>query len=262
MNHGQEIFYMIFVSNNQSPEVLEPSKQALHLPSAPIAPQLPAILGFRFFPSFPVRCNHFNTAFIKQLLIKFVAIIGLVANQLIRGILGKAAVYSIFDKLYLVGRSAFNVSGDRKTSSVCDCHDLGAFATLCLADSKTPFFAGAKLPSMNASVISIFPRSFRSSTSSWAMRRKTPCLTHCWNRRWHVWYGGYRWGKSFQGAPVRKIHNMPSRTFRGSLAGRPLGSLEGIDDTMMGSIRFHCSFVSSILILLHICHLVSRFILR
>jgi hypothetical protein len=94
------------------------------------------------------------------------------------------------------------------------------------------------------------------------MRRKTPCLTHCWNRRRHVWYGGYRWGKSFQGAPVRKIHSMPLRTSLGSRAGRPLGSLDGVDDTMMGSIRFHCSFVSSILILLHICHLASRFILR
>jgi hypothetical protein len=157
-----------------------------------------------------------------------------------------------------MGRSTFNVSGDRKTISVRDRHDLGAFATFCLADSKTPFFAGAKLPSMNASLISIFPRSFRSSTSSWAMRRKTPCRTHCWNRLWHVWYGGYRGGKSFQGAPVRKIHKMPSKTSRGSRAGLPLGSLDGVDDTMMASIRFHCSLVSSILILLHNSKPMSR----
>jgi len=253
---------MVFVADNQAPEVLKPGKQALHLPSAPIASQFPAVLSFLFFPSFAMWCNHFNTTFVKQLLVKFIAVVGFVANQLIRGILSKAAVYRGLDKLYLVRRSAFNVSGDRKTSSVCDCHDLGAFATLCLADSKTPFFAGAKLPSINASLISILPRLFRSSTSSWAMRRKTPCLTHCWNRRWHVWYGGYRCGKSFQGAPVRKIHSMPLSTSRGSRAGRPLGSLDGVDDTIMGSIRFHCSFVSSILILLHIYTLVSRFILR
>jgi hypothetical protein len=113
---------------------------------------------------------------------------------------------------------------------------------------------------MNASRISILPRSFRSSTSSMAMRRNTPCCTHCWNRRWHVWYGGYRWGKSFHGAPVRRIHKIPLSTWRGSLAGRPLGSLDGVDDTMMGSIRFHCSFVSSILIILHIQDVMSRFI--
>ena len=253
---------MVFIPNNQSPEVLKPGKQALNLPSAPVTPQFPAVLGSRFFPSSTVRCDHFNTALIEKLMIKFVTVVCFIANQLIRRIPSKAAVYSGSDKLYLMGRSAFNVSGDRKTSSVCDCHDLGAFAALCLADSKTPFFAGAKLPSMNASRISILPRSFRSSTSSWAMRWKTPCRTHCWNRRWHVWYGGYRCGRSFQGAPVRRIHKIAFITSRGSLALRPLGSLAGVKDKIMGSIRFHCSFVSSILILLHNQVLMSRFILR
>jgi hypothetical protein len=161
-----------------------------------------------------------------------------------------------------MGRSAFNVSGDRKTSSVCDGHDLGAFAALCLADSKTPFFAGTKVPSMNASRISIPPRSYRSCASSWAMRRKTPNRTHCWNRRWHVWYGGYLCGRSFQGAPVLKIHKIPFKTSHGSLARRPRGSLRGLNNRIMGSIRLHCSFVSSILILLHNQNLMSRFFLR
>ena len=253
---------MGLVSNNQSPEVLKPGKQALNLPSAPVTPQFPAVLGSRFFPSSTVRCDHFNTAFIEKLIVKFIAVVGFIANQLIWHIAGKAAVYRGLDKLYFMGRSAFNVSGDRKTSSVCDCHDLGAFAALCLADSKTPFFAGAKLPSMNATRIPILPCSFRSSTSSWAMRWKTPCRTHCRNRRWHVWYGGYRWGRSFQGAPVRKIHNIPFKTLRGSRARRPLGSLGGVNDVIIGSILFHWSFVISILILLHNQVLMSRFFLR
>ncbi len=133
-------------------------------------------------------------------LVKFVAVIGLIAYAFIRRMWGKAAVYCGFNQLYFVGRSAFNVSGDRKTRYVHNRHDLGALAALCLADSKTPFFAGTKLPSMNASRMSIPPRLYRSSTSSFAMRLKTPCLTHCWNRLWHVWYGGYLGGKSFQGA--------------------------------------------------------------
>ena len=181
---------MGLVSNNQSPEVLKPGKKALNLPSAPVTPQFPAVLGSRFFASPTVRCDHFNTALIEQLIIKFITVVSFIANQFIRRIPCKTAVYSGLYKLYFMGRSAFNVSSDRKTSSVCDCHNLGAVAALCFADSKTPFFAGAKLPSMNASRISILPRSFRSSTSSWAMRWKTPCRTHCWNRRWHVWYAG------------------------------------------------------------------------
>ena len=253
---------MVLVPNNQSPEVLKPGKQALNLPSTPVASQFPAVLGSWFLASHTMRCDHFNTTFIEKLIVKFIAVVRLNTNKLIRRKFSKTAVYSGFDKLYLMGRSAFNVSGDRKTSSVCDCHDLGAFAALCLADSKAPFFAGAKLPSMNASRISILPRSFRSSTSSWAMRWKTPCPTHCWNRRWHVWYGGYRCGRSFHGAPVRRIHKIALRISRGSRALRPLGSLIGVKDKIMGSIRFHCSFVSSILILLHNQALMSRFILR
>jgi hypothetical protein len=161
-----------------------------------------------------------------------------------------------------MGRSALNVSGDRKTSSVCDGHDLGAFAALCLADSKTPFFAGTKVPSMKASRMSIPPRSDRSSASSWAMRLKTPDRAHCWNRLWQVWYGGYRGGKSFQGAPVRKIHNIPLRTSRGSRCLRPRGSLLGFAESTMGSIRFHCSLVSSIPIILHNQDVMSRLFLR
>ena len=171
-------------------------------------------------------------------------------------------LHSCLNKFYFMGRSAFHVSGDRKTSSVCDCQDLGAFVTLCLANSMTPFFAGAKQPSMKASRISIWPRSCRSSTSSWAMRWKIPSRTHCLNQGWHVWCGGYRWGRSFHGAPVRRIHRIPFITSRGSRGLRPLGSLSGVKDTIMGSIRFHCSFVISILILLHNQALMSRFILR
>jgi hypothetical protein len=253
---------MVLVTNNQTSEVLKPGKQAFYLPSAPIASELSAVLGFRFFPAFSMRGNHLNATFFKQLIIKFIAIVGFISDQFVRRVFGKAAVYGILDKLYLMGRSAFHVNGDRKTRSVCDCHDLGAFATLCLANSKTPFFAGAKLPSMNASRISILPRSFRSSTNSWAIRRNTPCRTHCWNRRWHVWYGGYRWGISCQGAPVLKIHNIPLSTSRGSLGGRPLGSLGGVAATMIGSIRIHCSFVSSILIILHNQDVMSSFIAK
>ena len=230
---------MVFVSHNNSPEVLKPGKQAFNFPSTPIAPELSAILGRRLFTSSSVRCDHFNAALMQKLLIKTVAIIGFIADKLIWCIASKTTVDSCINKLYFMGRSAFHVSGDRKTTSVCDCHDLGAFAALCLADSKTPFFAGAKQPSMNASRISIWPRSYRSSTSSWAMRWKIPSRTHCWNQRWHVWYGGYRWGRSFQGAPVRRIHRMPFITSRGSRGLRPRGSFIGVKDGLMGFIRFH-----------------------
>ena len=250
------------VSNNQAPEILQLGKQTLNFLSTPIASQLPAILGGRIFTPLTVWRYHLNTTLFEKLLIKAVAIIGFIANKLIRRIAGKTTFDSCLDKLYFMGRSAFHVSGDRKTRSVCNGQDLGAFAALCLADIKTPFFTSAKQLSMKASRISIWPRSYRSSTSSFAMHWKIPNRTHCWNRRWHVWYGGYRWGRSFQGASVRKIHKMALRICRESCGRRPLGSFFGVNDTITGSIRLHCSFVSSILVLLNNQDLKPRFILR
>jgi len=226
---------MIFVANNQASEVLKPSKETFDFPSALISAKLPSVLGALFAPVFSMRGNHFNATFVHKALIKTIAVIGLIANYAIRSILGETAINGRLHKLYFMGRSALNVSGDRKTSSVCDGHDLGAFAALCLADSKTPFFAGTKVPSMKASRMSMPPRWYRSSASSWAMRLKTPNWTHCWKRLWQVWYGGYRGGKSFQGAPVRNIHNIPFKTSRGSRSLQPRGSLLGTSDRIMDS---------------------------
>lgn len=250
---------MVLISNNQSPEVLKPGKKPFDSPSTPIVSQFPAVLSPWSFPYIAMGYNHFNTAFIAKLAVKFVTVVSLISYKLIRSIQGKAAINGISDQFHFVRRSAFNVSGDRNTRSVCDGHDLGAFAAFCLADSMTPFFAGAKLPSMKASRISIFPRLQRSSASSWAMRWKTPCRTHCWNRRWHVWYGGYRCGRSFQGAPLRKIHKIPFKTSRGSFGWRPLGSLEGLREEIIGSMRGHCSFVISNLILMQNQSVMSIF---
>jgi hypothetical protein len=83
---------MVFVPNKQSPEVLKPGKQALDLPSTPVTPQFSAILGSRFFSSFTMRCNHFKTALITKLFIKFIAIVSFVANQFIGRIAGKGPV--------------------------------------------------------------------------------------------------------------------------------------------------------------------------
>ena len=253
---------MVFVSNNQPPVVLKPSKESLNFPTTFVTPEFAAVLSSSPFSVPFMGGNHFNAAALFEMLIESITIIGLITNKFVRSIFSKTAVYGILNKLYFVRRSTFHVSGDRKTRSVCDCHDLGPFATLRLADSKTPFFAGAKLPSMNASRISILPRSYRSSTSSLAMRLKTSCLTHCWNCLWHVWYGGYRCGISFQGAPVRNIHKIPFRISRGSRWGRPLGSFLGVSSLIISSIRSHCSVVSSILIILHNQKLMSSFFLR
>ena len=253
---------MILVANWQTSKIMQPGKEPFNFPASLVTPEFTSILSLWLFPVGLVWRYHLNAILIFQPLIKRVAIIGFITYQKIRCFVQKPFVDCLFNQFHFVRRGTFDISGDRKTTSVCNCHDLGAFSALRIADKTTPFFAGLKLPSMNASRISISPRSYRSSASSFKMRRKTPWRTHCWNRRWHVWYGGYRCGRSFHGAPVRRIHRIPFITARGSRALRPLGSLAGVNETIMGSIRFHCSFVRSILILLHNQVSMSRFILR
>lgn len=253
---------MILVLYNEKLKILKPGKKPLNLPSATVWPQLSAILGFGLFPTRSMWRNHFYATFLHQFLIKWITVISLVTDKFVRSIRSKIAINCFFNKFHFMRGGAFHTSGDRKTRSVCDCHDLGAFATLCLADSKPPFFAGAKLPSMNASVISIFPRSYKSLASSYKISWNVPRCVHSWKRRWQVWYGGYLEGISFQGAPVRNIHNIAFITSLAGFGFRPRGSFSGVDFNIMGSIRFHCSFVSSIPIILHNQEVMSRFILN
>ncbi|WP_231715710.1 hypothetical protein [Desulfosarcina widdelii] len=246
---------MVFVVDNQPPEVIKPGKRTLYLQSTSIASEFPAVLNFLFFLAFTMLGNHFNNALVKEPVVLFIAVVSLVSNQLVRRIFDKTSVNRIIDKLSLVWPSAFHMGGDRNTCRVSDCLDLGDFFTLCLAYSKTLFLAGTKPPSMNTSRISILSCSLRSSTSSMAMRLRS----HCWKRRWHVGYGRYLWGNSFHDASVRIIHSIPLRTSRGSLAGRPLVSFTGVEALIMGYNHSHCSFVNSILIVLHIQDVMNVF---
>ena len=221
---------MIFPVNHKVSKVMLPGKQTSNFSANHNAPEFASILGRVPFPVSPTRQYQFNSSLLFKAPIKFITVIGSIAYNSIRSIWGKAANQQRSHS----GRRTFNVSGYRKTRYVRDRHYLGASAALCHADCKTSFFAGTKLQSMNTSRMSIPPPSYRSSTSSFALRRKTTCLTHCWDRLWHVWYGGYRGGRSLQGAPVRKIHNIHVKINSRSLDGLPLGSLYGIDDTIMG----------------------------
>jgi hypothetical protein len=79
-----------------------------------------------------------------------------------------------------VRRSACNPDGDRKTSAVCNGHDLGPLAALGFSDAAPPFLAPAKEPSMKLSLRSIFPRARRSRASASRIRLNTPLRLQRW----------------------------------------------------------------------------------
>jgi len=76
----------------------------------------------------------------------------------------------------------------------------------------------------------------------------TPALTHCWKRRWQVWYGGYLSGMSCHCAPVRSIQRMPFITALESFHGLPLPSALRGSFGINGSRMDHCSSVRSMLL--------------
>ena len=236
---------MVFPSDHHPSKVVKPGKKALNLPSATVSSKWSTILCFRSFAATPVRCNHLDSKGIQSR-VQRITVVGLVTNHPLRKLNQETPLNRFSDQLHLMRRSAVHVEGVRKTRAVCNCHDFGAFAALSLPNSRAPFFAGENDPSIKASRMSSPPRSRRSSASARRISSNTPSFDHFWCQRWHVWYGGYRPGRSFHGAPVRRTHRMPLSTSRGLRRERPRGSDRLDCDGIKGSNRFHCSSVKSI----------------
>lgn len=237
---------MSFVPNHKAPEVLKPREEAFHFPSPAVSPQRSTILRAGTNPVRPVRSNQLDVLFVPQPLVQRVAVVGLISDQPSRWMDCPTALQGGFYERHFVRRRTRDVHGDRKTRAVCNGHDLGPLAPFGRPDPKAPFFALAKVASINPSLRSRSPRSRRSSANAARIFGKAPAHTHAWNRRWHVWYGGYRRGKSFHGAPVRSTHRMPFSTARGSWGGRPRPPGRHRDLGMSGAIRSHWALVISI----------------
>ena len=243
MDKAQVVRLMIFIAYQNSSAVLQPREQALDFPAPSVAPQLPPVLRLRLLAILFVRRNHLYIKPLK-LCIQRVRIIRLVTDQSLRLLIDKALDQSFSHKGDFMRASRIRVDGDRKTSSVCHCHELRTLAPLGFSDFCAPFLATTKVPSMKHSDKSSSPLWRRSSAKDSSTRTSRPSLTHCWNRRWQVWYGGNLSGKSHQRAPERRIQSTPFRISRSGRRGLPrvwmLGDLSKND-----SIKDHCSSVNS-----------------
>jgi hypothetical protein len=246
LQHSEEVGSVVFVSHDQPSEVLQPRVEAFHFPSSMVPPQAAAVLGGRLFAADLMRGDQLHTL-LSQALVRRIAVVCFVTDQTFRSRYGESLLKRRIDQGYLVRRSAGQVDGERKTIAVCNGHDLAALAPLGFSNTFAPFLAGANEPSIKVSDRSSCPRSRRSSAKAWSICRKAPCRTQTWNRRWQVWYGGYRGGKSFQGAPVRNTQSMPLSTSRAWRGGRPRPEGLRLGGGIRCSTRSHCSFVRSML---------------
>jgi hypothetical protein len=190
-----------------------------------------------------MRGNQFN-AKLCQFLLQRVRIIRFVTNHLFRSLISETVATSVSGKFDFMRRSTCCVNGERKTSAVCYCHCRNAFAPLGFPTQKPFFFAAMNVPSIKASIKSKLPRKYKSSAHVSRTFRNRPSLTDCWKRRWQVWYGGKRAGKSARLAPERKIHSTRFKTSRASRKGLPRVWISSVLSNN-GLIKDHCSSVNS-----------------
>ncbi len=236
----------ILPSCDNAAEIVQPGKQPFNFPPSPVAPHFSAILRLFLFPIQFMRSNHLDSSF-SQLSIKLIAIIRLVTDQTSWISIEKSVINGFLNQFRFVRSGALDMYGDRKTIAVCNCHDFRAFPSFSLANEKTPFFAPAKVASIKHSDKSTSPRFRKSSAKVHNILSIIPAMPHSWKRLWHVWYGGYRLGRSAHCAPVRRIQRIPLRIGRSSVRGRPFPIVSGIGNN--GSKMFHCFSLRSIRLL-------------
>jgi hypothetical protein len=149
----------------------------------------------------------------------------------------------LFEQLGLARTGRVQVCSQRSTRAIDQKHPLGALALLGRSDSGAPPFAGAKLPSPKHSSQRTFSASFKSARKPRHKASNVPSSSHWRSRRQQVLELPYWRGNALQGAPVHRIHRMPSKHLRGSAEGRPPRGLP-LRRGRCGAIRAHCASLS------------------
>lgn len=229
---------------HQSAEVAEPSDGALDDPASAVAAQRTTVLRGWSHPIPLVGSNQFDAP-MAQPCPQRIAVIGFVANHPLRLLTGPAARRDPDRGERFLGEFDFRrgrrvqVLSQRNTRAVDHHHPLRPLAPLGFADFAAPFLAGAKLPSTNDSLHCSCWRSLSSPRNVRQIFSQTSCSSQSRSRRQQVDGWGYSFGKYFQGAPLRRIQRIPSRTRRFSVHGRPPRGCFGGRGSR-GSIFFHC----------------------
>jgi hypothetical protein len=242
-------------ANNKTAEISQPRKSPLNFIATSITPHLASIIILLSLVIAPVRANQFN-AFASQTFTQRVAVITPVGNQPPRIFSRSAAgftrhsniVQCFFEERNFVRGCRVQMVSHRNTLTVDHHHPLRSLAAFGLSDALAPFFAGAKLPSANASLQSNCPRWSSSERKARHASSQMSCSSQSLSRLQQVDGLGNCFGKSAHGAPVRSIQRMPSNTLRLSAQGLP-PRLDLLCFGNKGSIFFHCSSVNFHLVL-------------
>jgi hypothetical protein len=236
-------------SDGQSAEVAEPGDRPLDDPAFAVAPELAPILA-RWLLAVGSMGNDGPDAPLQQALPQRVAVVAPICDQALGTGSGTSRakpsdrdrLERFAEELDLRGRRRVQVCSQRSTHAICQNHPLRALAAFGLADAWAPFLAGAKEPSTKHSSQGILPRSFSCARKARHSSSRTPFSSHSLSLRQQVVELPYWLGSSLQGAPVHRIHRMPSKHLRSSVQGRPPFAL-GLRGGRWDWVSFHCRSV-------------------
>jgi hypothetical protein len=130
-----------FVTSDEATKAQHPREEPLDVPPPAIAAEGSTILGLGLSPGL-VRSDHFHPIAAK-VVVEFVAVVGAVTDKFFREPFYESRGERVVDKLRFMALTARSPHGDRKTMTVCHCHDLGRFAAASDSNLKTPLFAPA-----------------------------------------------------------------------------------------------------------------------
>ena len=207
-------------ASHEVAEVSQPSIGSFDLPAFAVASEWASILSWLAHSVCLVGYDQFD-ATLAQAHAKRVAVIGLVGNQPLRFLPWAAAVAAVrgadrgegdFGEFDFRRRGRSQVLSHRKTLAIDHHHPLCTLAAPGFSDPGAPFFAEAKLPSMNASLQSRCPFRFNSPRKVRQIVNQTPRCSQSCRRRQQVAGDRYSAGRSCRLAPLRAIHKMPSST--------------------------------------------------
>lgn len=95
--------------------------------------------GGRPFATPTVWGDELHGSLVPQPLVEFVAVVGLVSDEPLGQLVQEAVIERDLEDFDLVGRSARDANGDKKTTAVDSCHDLRPLVPLGFSDAGLPF---------------------------------------------------------------------------------------------------------------------------
>jgi len=126
LHKAEEIIGVIFPSTEESTLPLNPGEEALHQPAPFITTHSTAILRLGINPSPSMWRDHFN-AFLAQLFIQFVAVVGAITNQIFWSCLDHVEVKTQVHQGEFMMVSGMRTDRQRQAVTIHNRHDFQTF---------------------------------------------------------------------------------------------------------------------------------------